>query len=210
MLLARCTGDNRYISVEEIVDTLDELISSRKTLSTRWKEFFASYNTPDLMGKKGNKIDGFAARLSHDMAACKLESFKWTDYQILICINTLKTNDRDEAKLAEKLTKMYNMHSEANATMTLASVQSEVKRFWREKKETEDLMYNGSRKPCSGQGSNSETKRNGRRRRGRKRGKSNNKQGELVTAISSNDKSKEPYCFKFGEPDHTVAKCTKK
>ena len=80
MLLAKCTGDNRYIGVENIVDTLDKLISSRKTLSTRRKEFFGSYNTPDLMGKKGNKIDGFIARLSRDMAACKLQSFKWTDY----------------------------------------------------------------------------------------------------------------------------------
>ena len=80
MLLARCTGDNQYIGVEDIVDTLDELISSRKTLSTRRKEFFTSYNTPDLMGKKGNKIDGFAARLSRDVAACKLKSYKWTDY----------------------------------------------------------------------------------------------------------------------------------
>ena len=69
MLLAKCTGDNRYISIENIVDTLDELISSRKTLSTRRKEFFGSYNTPDLMGKKRNKIDAFIARLSRDMAA---------------------------------------------------------------------------------------------------------------------------------------------
>ena len=35
MLLARCPGDNQYICMEDIVDTLDELISSRKTLSTR-------------------------------------------------------------------------------------------------------------------------------------------------------------------------------
>ena len=57
MLLSKCTDDNRYIGVENIVDTLDELISSWKTLSTRQKEFFGSYNTPGLMGKEGNKID---------------------------------------------------------------------------------------------------------------------------------------------------------
>ena len=85
------------------MDTLDELISSRKTLSTRRKEFFGSYNTPDLMGKKGNKIDGFIARLSRYMAACKLESFKWTDYQILICINTLKTNDQARRETYENV-----------------------------------------------------------------------------------------------------------
>ena len=113
-------------------------------MSTRRKEFFGSYNTPGLMGKKGNKINGFIARLSRDMAACKLESFKWTDYQILICINTLMTNDKDKAKLAEKLTRMYNAHCDAKTSMTLASVQAEVKKFWRDKKKTEDLMYSGS------------------------------------------------------------------
>ena len=105
MLLAKCPGDNRYISVEDIVDTLDDLISSRKTLSTRRKEFFGKYNVPNLMGTKGNKIDGFVAGLSRDVASCKLEAFKWTDYQIFICINTLKTSDKDEAKLAESLQK---------------------------------------------------------------------------------------------------------
>merc|ERR1712115_298183 len=65
--------------------------------------------------------------------------------------------------------------------------------------------------PRSGQNTNPEIKNNnGRRRRSRKRGKSNNKQGELVAAVSGDDKSKEPYCFKCGEPDHTVTKCTKK
>ena len=101
MLKSKCPEENRYIDVESIVDTLDELISSRKTLSTRRKEFFSSYNTPGLMGKKGNKIDGFIARLSRDVTACKLERFRWTDYQIFLCINTLVTSDRDEALLAE-------------------------------------------------------------------------------------------------------------
>ena len=82
------------------------------------------------MGKEGNKIDGFVAHLSRDVAACKLEKFRWTDYQILLCINTLLTNDKDEARLAEKLTKMYNAHCKANTSMTLASVQTEVKKFW--------------------------------------------------------------------------------
>ena len=91
------------------------------------------------MGKEGNKIDGFVARLSCDVAACKLETFKWTDYQILLCINTL-TNDKDKTQLAEKLTKMYNSHCEANTSMTLASVQTEVKKFWWDRKETKDLM----------------------------------------------------------------------
>ena len=50
-------------------------------------------------------MDGFLARLGRDVAACKLETFNWADYQILLCINTL-TNDKDEVRLAEKLTKV--------------------------------------------------------------------------------------------------------
>lgn len=76
MLLSKCPSDNRYIGIKNIMDTLDELISSRKTMSTRRKEFFSSYNTPQLMGKEGNKIDRFIAQLSRDVAACKLETFK--------------------------------------------------------------------------------------------------------------------------------------
>ena len=94
MLLNKCTGEDRFIGVENIVDTLDELISSRKTMSTRRKEFFSSYTSPGFMGKEGNKIEGFIARLSRDVAACRLETFKWTDFQILLCINTLMTNDK--------------------------------------------------------------------------------------------------------------------
>ena len=50
MLQDRCTPENQYLSIKQIMDSLDELISSRKTLSTRRKEFFGSYNTPWLMG----------------------------------------------------------------------------------------------------------------------------------------------------------------
>ena len=59
---------------------------------------------------------------------CKLEKFNWSNYQILLCINTL-TNDKDEARLAEKLTKIYNEHVASNLTMTLATVGREVKEF---------------------------------------------------------------------------------
>ena len=69
MLLGKYTGDNCYIDIENIVDNLDELISSQKTMSTRRKEFFGSYNTPRLIGKEGNKIDGFVTQLSRDIAA---------------------------------------------------------------------------------------------------------------------------------------------
>ena len=77
MLQDRCTPENQYLSIEQIIDSLDELVSSRKTLSTRRKKFFGSYNTPWLMGVEGCNIDGFLGR---DVAACKLETFNWADY----------------------------------------------------------------------------------------------------------------------------------
>ena len=48
--------------------------------------------------------------------------------------------------LAEKFTKVYNAHSAAGTTMTLANAGTEVKQFWRSIKETRDLMYNGTNK----------------------------------------------------------------
>ena len=97
-------------------------------MSTRRKEFFGSYNTPRLMGKEGCNIDGFLARLGRDVAACRLETFNWANYQILLCINML-TNDKDEMRLAEKFTKVYNAHGAAGTTMTLANVRTKFKQF---------------------------------------------------------------------------------
>ena len=205
MLLSKCTDDNRYIGIENIVDTMDELISSRKTLSTRQKEFFSSYNTPGLMRKEGNKIDGFIARLNRDVSACKLEKFRWTDYQIFLCINTLVTSDRDEALLAEKLTHIYNAHCDANKAMTLATLQTEVKKFWRDKKETKDLMYKGTQK--SGPGSN--TARNKERNKRRKKKKSDT--NEFVNQVAGGEeKGKDTYCNRCGDTAHMIGDCPKK
>ena len=109
-------------------------------------------------------MDGFLARLGRDVAACKLETFNWADYQILLCINTL-TNDKDEMRLAERLTKVYNAHSISNSRMTLANFGTEVKQFWRDIKETQDLIYNGTKAggnnnaPRQGHGNKSKDKR---------------------------------------------------
>ena len=104
---------------------------------------------------------------------CKLETFNWADYQILLCINTL-TNDKDEARLAEKLTKVYNAHVASGSTMTLENAGTEVKQFWRDRKETRDLMCSvpnkvGGNNNASGQ-RQSNTEKN-KSRRQRKKGK---------------------------------------
>ena len=202
MLQDRCTPENQYLSIKQIMDSLDELISSRKTLSTRRKEFFGSYNTPRLMGVEGCNIDGFLARLGRDVAACKLETFNWADYQILLCINML-TNGKDEMRLAERLTKVYNAHSVANTRMTLANVGTEVKQFWRDIKETRDLMYNGTKAggnnnaPGQGQGNKS--------RRQKKRDKKKATGTEIIANVT--EKDKDEYCFRCGDTSHRVKEC---
>ena len=199
MLQDRCTPENQYLSIEQIIDSLDELVSSRKTLSTRRKKFFGSYNTPWLMGVEGCNIDGFLGR---DVAACKLETFNWADYQILLCINML-TNGKDEMRLAERLTKVYNAHSVANTRMTLANVGTEVNQFWRDIKETRDLMYNGTKaggnknEPGQGQGNKS--------RRQKKRDKKKAAGTKIIANVTEKDKDK--YCFRRGDTSHRVKEC---
>ena len=164
------------------------------------------------MGKEGCKIDGFIARLGWDVAACKLETFNWADYQILLCINTL-TNDKDKARLTEKLTKIYNTHVASGTTMTLATVGAEVKQFWRDRKETRDLIYSGPNKTCgnsnaSGQGQSNTEKNKSRRQR--KKDKKKAGSSETVSQVTTDaDKKKEEYCFKCGETTHRVKECPK-
>ena len=72
----------QFISIYIIKDVLYNLICSRMSLKSRRKEFFGMYNKPLLMGKEGDKLDTFVSQLSRDMAACKLETFRWTHYSI--------------------------------------------------------------------------------------------------------------------------------
>ena len=45
-LKERVTPENEYLSVDQIMDSLEALVASRKTLNTRRMDFFSSYNTP--------------------------------------------------------------------------------------------------------------------------------------------------------------------
>ena len=60
---------------------------------------------PLLMGKEGDKLDGFVSQLSRDMLACRLDNFRWSNYAILM-INTLRGTNKNKEKLTEKLTQM--------------------------------------------------------------------------------------------------------
>ena len=67
-------------------------------------------------------MDGFVSQLSRDMAACKLEEFSWTDYSILIMINTLRSSDKHEEKLAERLNQMYDAAEAEGKVLDLATI----------------------------------------------------------------------------------------
>ena len=51
----------------------------------------------------------------------------------------MEVSNKDEAKLTEKLTTCYNTQCEAKITMTLATIQAEVKKFWQTVRETREL-----------------------------------------------------------------------
>ena len=69
---------------------------------------FQLYNKPGMMGKEGDCLDTFVAQLNRDLVACKMETFNWTDFAVLVFIKTLRSNDKNEEKLAEHLNKMYD------------------------------------------------------------------------------------------------------
>merc|ERR1712112_264545 len=150
-------------------------------------------------GVEGCNIDGFLGR---DVAACKLETFNWADHQILLCINML-TNGKDEMRLAERLTKVYNSHSIDNTRMTLANVGTEVKQFWRDIKETQDLIYNGTKaggnNNAPGQGHGNKSKRQ------KKRDKKKATGTEIIANVM--EKDKDEYCFRCGDTSHRVKEC---
>ena len=90
--------------------------------------------------------------------------------------------------------------------MTLASVQTKVKKFWRDRKEMKDLMYSGPTKLEPGHNA----ERN-RERRKRKKAKKMSDNSDIVAQVTGeDDKGKELYCFKCGETTHVFKDCPKK
>ena len=125
-MLAEKANSGQFISIDILMDVLYELVTSRRSLKSRRKAFFGMYNKPLLMGKEGDKLDTFVSKLSRDMAACKLESFRWTDYSILIMINTLQSSEKHEEKLAERLNQLYDAAEAENRVFNIATMQQEI------------------------------------------------------------------------------------
>ena len=91
------------------------------------------------MGKEGDHLNTFVTQLNHDMAACKMETFKWTDFSVLIFINTLRSSNKNEEKLAERLNQLYNAAEREGRTLEIATMQADVRSFWHNIKENREM-----------------------------------------------------------------------
>ena len=78
------------------------------------------------------------------MVACKMESFRWTDFSVLIMINTLQSSDKNEEKLAKRLNRLYDSAKSEKRVLDIAIMQQEVRSFWRTVKENWELMFKGN------------------------------------------------------------------
>ena len=99
---------NPDINIDDIMEVLYDLISSRRSIKSHCMSLFQLYNKPGMMGKEVDRLDTFVAQLNHDLVACKMETFNWTDFAVLVFIKTLRSNNKNEEKLAEHLNKMYD------------------------------------------------------------------------------------------------------
>ena len=70
-----------------------------------------------------------------------MESFRWTNLSILIKINTLRSSDENEARLAKRLNHLYNSAILNNRTLDMSFVQSEINQFWKRVRENRQIMF---------------------------------------------------------------------
>ena len=100
-------------------------------MKSRRKALFNMYNRPGLMGHEGDRLDMFVGQSNREMEACKMESFRCTDFCFLIMINTLQSSDKNEEKLAKRLNNLYDTTMSENKVLDTASIQREVRSFWK-------------------------------------------------------------------------------
>ena len=108
------------------MEVLYKLISSRKSMKSCRMSLFQLYNKPGMMGKEGDHLDTFVAQLNLDLAACKMETFNWTDFAVLVFIKTLRSTDKNEEKLAERLNRMYDAAEKEGRVLEIATMQAKV------------------------------------------------------------------------------------
>ena len=81
------------------------------------------------MGREGDKLDTFVAQLNRDMAVCKMETFCWTNFSVLIMLNTLRASDKNKEKLAERLNQLFNAAKSKDRVLDITIMQAEVRSF---------------------------------------------------------------------------------
>ena len=168
---------NPNISIDEIMEVLYDLISSRRSMKSRRMSLFQLYNKPGLMGKEGDRLDTFVAQLNRDLSACKMETFNWMDFAVLICIKTLRSNDKNKEKLAEPLNKMYNTVEREKRVLEIVTIQAEVRQFWRTVKENRKMTWGKGNKDGGKENPGGGNQGGGNQGGGGKGGKSNGGQG---------------------------------
>ena len=179
-------------------------------MKSRRKSLFQSYDCPGLMGREGSNLDTFVSQLNRDMAACKMESFRWTDLSILIMINTLRSSDKNEVKLAKRLNYLYDAAVSEHKVLDITSVQREVRCFWRTVKENRELTFksHGSQGDCGNQNAYNQDN-DGQKENRKRKNKGKEKETEKVSNVASSDKGEVWYCYRCGETGHLSKGCKK-
>lgn len=102
--------------------------------------FFRSFGKCGGFGREGENTESFISELMKEMEDCKMESFRVADLPILIMINSLRSSEKNEARLASKLTNIYNSSILSNKHLELAMVRGEIVQFWAKIHEARQLM----------------------------------------------------------------------
>ena len=164
------------------------------------------------MGREGDKLDTFVSQFNRDMVACKMESFRWTDFSVLIIINTLRSSDKNKEKLAERLNHLYDAAENKNKVLDVATMQAEVRSFWRAVKENRELTFkgNGNKGGPRNQGGNGNQGGPGQgaggqgRRKRKKKNKSKEEKEETASNVGVTSKGEARHCYRCENPQKTV------
>ena len=74
------------MTIDTQMDTLVDLICSRRSIKSQGKNLFTKYNLLGLIGKEGAKVDTYFAQLGRDISNSMLETFCWVDYTKVVTI----------------------------------------------------------------------------------------------------------------------------
>ena len=97
-----------------------------------------------------------------------MESFRWTYLSILIMINTLRSSDENEERLAEWLNHLYDSAISDDRVLDMAVVQKEVHSFWRTVRDNRQMTFSSQNKTKATtgvQGSQNEERKENRKKK---------------------------------------------